>query len=488
MEKLSVKLLKKAEYEPKILQFGEGNFLRAFVGDFVQQANEAGVFNGSVAIVKPRRGGDLSGLCAQDLCWMVVLRGREDGVDVERIRPVSCASSFISAYDDYADFIALARCSSLRFVVSNTTEAGIVYDDRDRLEMEPPESFPGKLAKLLYERYVFFGGDESRGLIMLPVELIDNNGAALRDCVIKHAKAWGLGEGFMRWLDRACVFCSTLVDRIVSGYPQDAEALWQRLGYRDDFIVAGEPYASWVIESGRDISAELPLAAAGLPVTFTRDLAAYKKRKVRILNGAHTSFVLASYLMGNDTVGESMADARVRAFVERTLADEVLPTIDLSRAELESYAASVLERFENPYVRHLLLSISLNSVSKWRTRCLPTVVDNIETLKKLPVCLTFSLAALCAFYQGEAPEGNKMRGFRGGAEYTISDDAEFLQLFAEASKKPTGDFVREILSNTALWGRDLTALPGFEAAVAAGLADIRENGMAAAMQHVMERR
>ena len=469
----------------KVLQFGEGNFLRAFADVFIQKANDAGIFNGNVTIIKPRKGGSLDRYLDQGLEWNVVLRGKENGQTVNRIEHVSCVSMMFSAYDDYHYFMLLARSDELRFVISNTTEAGIVYDERDSFDSTPPETFPGKVTKFLYERFVYFGGDRTKGLIFLPVELIDDNGYRLRECVLKHAEKWGLGAEFIDWVKDVCIFCSTLVDRIVSGYPEDAAEICEKLGYEDKCLVAGEPYASWVIECDRDIRDELCLQDAGLPVVYTNSLADYKKRKVRILNGAHTSFALASYLKGNAPVGESMNDELIRRFVMRTLETEVMPTVDMPKDELESYAAAVIERFENPYIRHLLLSISLNSLSKWRTRCLPTVLDYEESFGAVPACLSFSMAALLAFYTGKDRSGNVMKGSRDGEEYTISDDLEFLEKIESVCTKGAEEYVHAVLTDERIWGMDLTEIAGFEKTVADGLSDIRENGIENAMKRVL---
>lgn len=294
--------------------------------------------------------------------------------------------------------------------------------------MEPPKSYPGKLTKFLYERYKHFNGAEDKGLVMLPVELIDDNGIHLKECVLKLAKLWELEDGFTEWLEKACVFTSTLVDRIVTGYPKDeAEELCKEFGYQDNLIVTGEPFALWVIESAKDISKEFPLPDAGLPVIFTDNQKPYKQRKVRILNGAHTSFVLASYLCGNDIVLESMQDELIFNFMKETIFDEVIPTLTLPKQDLADFANAVITRFNNPYVKHALLSISLNSVSKWRARCMPSFLEYIEKEGKLPTHLTFSLAALMAFYTGTEIRDKALIGHRDGEEYQILDDAYVLE-------------------------------------------------------------
>ena len=315
------------------------------------------------------------------------------------------------------------------------------------------------------------------------MELIDDNGIHLKECVLKQVANWGLEDAFADWINKACVFTSTLVDRIVTGYPRDeAEELCKEFGYQDNLIVTGEPFALWVIESPVDISDELPLPKAGLPVIFTDNQKPYKQRKVRILNGAHTSFVLASYLCGNDIVLESMNDELILNFIKGTLFDEVIPTLTLPKQDLLDFAEAVLTRFSNPFVKHAHLSISLNSVSKWRARCMPSFLDYIKNEGKLPSHLTFSLAALMAFYTGSEIRDKALIGHRGSEEYPVLDDAAVLEFFAANSGKEASEYAQAVLSNVDFWGQDLTELDGVHAAVTGYLADIRELGMRKAME------
>ncbi len=485
MEQISKSMTGKKERPIRVLQFGEGNFLRAFVDYMIDIANEKGVFDGDIAIVKPIEFGSLELFHRQECQYTVQLRGIVDGEAKWLNWVVTSVADAVDAYSEYERYAAFACLDSLRFVVSNTTEAGIVYDDGDRLEYLPPRSFPGKLTKLLYERYQYFRGNRDKGLIMLPVELIDDNGIRLKDCVCMLAERWELAEDFLAWINEACVFTSTLVDRIVTGYPKDEDkTLWRELGYQDELMVTGEPFALWVIESERDISGELPLPKAGLPVIFTDNQKPYKQRKVRILNGAHTSFVLASYLCGNDIVLESMEDKLIFDFMKATTFEEVIPTLALPQEELVDFAESVITRFRNPYVKHGLLAISLNSVSKWRARCLPSLLGYVEKEGTLPVHLTFSLAALLAFYTGSEIQDGALIGHRSGKEYLIRDDAGVLSFFAENSGRDAESYTHAVLTNTDFWGQDLSLLPGLEEAVASYLSDIRSLGMRAAMERV----
>lgn len=483
MELLSKEKTGKVERPVRVLQFGEGNFLRAFVDYMIDIANEQGKFDGDIVLVKPIEFGSLDRFHAQECQYTVQLRGIVDGEPKRINRIVTSVSDAVDAYGEYQKYADYAKLDTLRFIVSNTTEAGIVYDDTDRLEMEPPKSYPGKLTKFLYERYKHFNGAEDKGLVMLPVELIDDNGIHLKECVLKLAKLWELEDGFTEWLEKACVFTSTLVDRIVTGYPKDeAEELCKEFGYQDNLIVTGEPFALWVIESAKDISKEFPLPDAGLPVIFTDNQKPYKQRKVRILNGAHTSFVLASYLCGNDIVLESMQDELIFNFMKETIFDEVIPTLTLPKQDLADFANAVITRFNNPYVKHALLSISLNSVSKWRARCMPSFLEYIEKEGKLPTHLTFSLAALMAFYTGTEIRDKALIGHRDGEEYQILDDAYVLEFFAENSSKDAAEYTHAVLSNESFWGQDLTKHAGVEAAVAGYMADIRALGMRGAME------
>ncbi len=473
----------KKERPVKVLQFGEGNFLRAFVDYMIDIANEQGKFDGDIVLVKPIEFGNLDRFHAQECQYTVQLRGRVDGEPKKINRIVTSVADAVDAYGEYEKYSQFAKLDSLRFIVSNTTEAGIVYDESDRFEMNPPKSYPGKLAKFLYERYKHFNGDTSKGLIMLPVELIDDNGLHLRECVLKQAENWKLEESFVKWLDEACIFTSTLVDRIVTGYPRDeAEELCKEFGYKDELIVTGEPFALWVIESPKDLSDELPLPAAGLPVIYTPDHHPYKQRKVRILNGAHTSFVLASYLCGNDIVLQSMNDDLILRFIKGTLFDEVIPTLTLPKQDLLDFADAVLARFNNPYVKHAHLSIALNSVSKWRARCMPSFLDYIKNKGKLPAHLTFSIAALMAFYTGTEIRDKALIGHRNGEEYNILDDIPVLEFFAANSSKEPAEFTKAVLSNTDFWGQDLSKIDGLTECITGYITDIRKLGMRAAME------
>lgn len=483
MERLTAAKAPAASRPVKVLQFGEGNFLRAFVDYFIDIANEKTDFNGSVALVKPISIGTLfPAFKEQDYRYTVLLRGLVDGQAVEQSRVVTSVSDAVDAYADYDAYAAYAKCETLRFIVSNTTEAGIVLDKSDKLELCPPNSYPGKLTKLLFERAEHFNYAMDKGLIILPVELIDDNGIMLKKCVKALCKLWNLGEKFERWLDEACVFTSTLVDRIVTGYPRgEDQAIWQQLGYEDRILVTAEPFGLWVIESEKDISGELPLPQCGLPVIYTDNQKPYKQRKVRILNGAHTSFVPMAFQCGYDYVLDAMNDPQIQTFMQKTLYDEVIPTLTLPKDDLMAFAEAVTSRFMNPFIKHALLSICLNSVSKWRARCMPSLLIYVEKEGKLPEHLTFSLAALMSLYHGGKIVDGKLECIRDGETYTLQDDAAVLTFFAEKSSLPARQMVEAFLGNESFFGCELIKVPGIVESVTASLEDILARGMKAVM-------
>lgn len=470
----------------RVLQFGEGNFLRGFADYMIDILNEKTDFNGDIVIVKPIEFGELKHFTDQDSIYTVLLRGQENGFVKTEKRIVTCCRKAICCYDDYAEYSGLAKLDSLRFIISNTTEAGIVYNSSENIFACPPVSYPGKLLKFLYERYTYFNGAEDKGLIILPVELIDDNGIELVRIVKRLSSEWELGEEFIKWLDNSCVFASTLVDRIVTGYPKgEDEIIFDEFGYNDKLLVAGEPFALWVIETERDIRNELPFDTAGLPVVFTENQKPYKQRKVRILNGAHTSFMPVSFLSGNDYVGQSMKDETIRKFLIDTVFNEIIPTLDLPESELCQFANSVIDRFENPFIKHSLLSISLNSISKYRTRCLPSLLEYNKRMSKLPVRLTFSLAAIFAFYKGSEIRGGALIGIRNGEEYEIRDDEQVLRFFSEHSRLAANITVNDFLGNVDFWGTDLNRIKGLNEAVNGYLSEINVMGMRKALEKLL---
>ena len=466
---------KYGNYPEKVLQFGEGNFLRAFVDWMIDKANRDGIYQGSIVLCQPIAQGLKDMINAQDGVYTLAMRGAENGQPVENIEVITSVSRCINPYENYEDLMEIARSADLEVVVSNTTEAGIAYHEGDQLTDRPPVSFPAKVTAFLYERYKAFNGDPQKGLLFLPVELIDNNGAELKRIVLKYAEEWELGQEFTEWVNTANEFTSTLVDRIVTGYPRDEISYFEeKLGYKDNIIDTSELFNLWVIEGDKKWADKLPVHKTDANVIWTDDVKPYKKRKVRILNGAHTSTVLAAYLAGFDIVGDFMKDDTVRTFMNDVIYKEVIPTLDLPKEELESFAAEVNDRFANPYIKHNLLDIALNSCSKFNARCLPSLLGYVEEKGKLPKCLTFSLAAFIKFYQGEWKDGVYTGTRKDGTQYPPRDDEAVIRFFADAWAENDAEKTAEsVLSNKDFWsGKDLTEVPGLKDAVAGYLKEM----------------
>ena len=468
---------KYGNYPEKVLQFGEGNFLRAFVDWMIDKANRDGIYHGSIVLCQPIAQGLKDMINAQDGVYTLAMRGAENGQPVEKIEVITSVSRCINPYENYKDLMEIARSADLEVVVSNTTEAGIAYHAGDQLTDRPPVSFPAKVTAFLYERYKAFHGDPEKGLLFLPVELIDNNGAELKRIVLQYAQEWELGQEFTDWINTANAFTSTLVDRIVTGYPRDEVSYFEeKLGYKDNIIDTSELFNLWVIEGDKKWADKLPVHKTDANVIWTDDVKPYKKRKVRILNGAHTSTVLAAYLAGFDIVGDFMKDDTVRTFMNNVIYQEVIPTLDLPKEELESFAAAVNDRFANPYIKHKLLDIALNSCSKFNARCLPSLLGYVEEKGVLPKCLTFSLAAFIKFYQGEWKDGVYTGTRKDGTQYPLRDDESVIRFFADAWSENDAEGTAEAdLSNKDFWsGKDLTEVPGLKDAVAGYLKEMEE--------------
>ena len=487
LKKLSYKTLDELNYDgyllraapERVLQFGEGNFLRAFAEDFIDRLNQRAGFASKVVLVQPRGGGQKTkaALSGQEGLYTLLLRGKENGREKSEKRIISCVSRCLNPYSEYDAFLACAENPRLRFLISNTTEAGIAYDPACRFEDRPAQSFPGKLTQLLYRRFQVFGKEKGKGFILLPCELTPDNGKALEKCVTAYARQWRLGEDFQKWLREENIFCSTLVDRIVTGYPEkEAAGLCRQQGYEDEAMVAAETFASWVIEGPPGLEKELPFAQAGLPVRITDDLGPYRERKVRILNGAHTAMVLGAYLAGRNIVRECMQDEVIRGFMNRAVHEEIIPTLSLPEQELMDFAEAVTDRFDNPFIDHALLSIALNSASKWRTRVLPSLKGYIGRFHRLPACLTASLAFFIAFYRGARLEDEGLVGLRGREEYLIRDDRSVLEFFCEHREDSPNELAQAVLSHTDFWGEDLTGYQGLCDRVAGDLETVERKG------------
>jgi tagaturonate reductase len=441
----------------RILQFGEGNFLRAFVDWMVDILNEKTHFNAGVEVIQPIGKGMCQALNDQDGLYHVILKGLRDGREVSESRLISCLSKCINPYDDFQGFLKTAENPALRFVISNTTEAGIQFNAADRRPGVLAESFPGKVTQLLWHRYRFFHGDDKFGLIFLPCELIEKNGDILKSTILQFAELWELPNEFLEWINHANSFCNTLVDRIVPGFPKESiDEIHTSIGYHDDLVVQAEPFHLWVIDAPAFVQREFPMDSAGLNVKFVNDITPYRTRKVRILNGAHTSLVPVAYLAGFRTVMESVNDQATGDFIRKAIFDEIVPTLDLPKDELEQFAHDVIERFQNPSIRHELISIALNSISKFKVRVLPSILEYHKLKGRLPENLVFALAALLRFYKGEL----------GREQIPLNDTAEVLDFFRDAWKhQQNGNLVNEVLANASFWGQDLSQINGLAARV-----------------------
>lgn len=457
----------------RILQFGKGNFLRAFTDWMVDVLNEKTDFNGAVTIVQTHSRETDNRFAAQEGLYHLVTNGLMNGSPVREIRLISSVAGVVNPFEDYAAYLKTAENPDLQFIISNTTEAGITFDPRDNMPDTPAQSFPGKLTSLLYHRYKFFRGDINRALTILPCELIENNGEVLRNVLCQYIAHWNLEDGFRQWITNHTVFCNTLVDRIVPGFPKDkTEELWREIGFRDQLVVTAEPYHLWVIQPlgstvnhQSSLQTALPLQQAGLNVKYVNDLAPYRTSKVRILNGAHTCMVPIAYLKGLRTVKEAVDDMVVGAFVREAIDEEIIPTLDLPAPELKEFAGDVMERFQNPFIRHELISIALNSVSKFQVRVLPSILVYYTRINKPPFRLLRSLAALILFYRGEW----------NGIAIPLKDTPEVLAIFGKAWESGNADHaVDVVLSSDELWKTDLAKIPGLAASVKSHIRELSD--------------
>ena len=458
----------------KILQFGEGNFLRAFVDWILQDLNDKGVINANVAVVQPMPMGRVAELEKQDGLYTLCLDGIDDGKEVQNRQIIDVISDFINPFEQYDKFLKYAEDPNLEIVISNTTEAGIVLDPNDTDLTKCPNSFPGKLLALLRTRFLKFNGDMSKGLAIIPCELIDHNGDELKRVLIELAKINKMPEAFMMWLKTANHFTSTLVDRIVPGYPKDKAAeIQEAMGFNDNNIVKGEIFHLWVLQKEPFIQSKLPADKSGLNVIFADDITPYKQRKVKILNGSHTAMVPVAYLSGIDTVRESVTDPDVGKFVQELVNEEIKPTIDLPKDQMDAFANSVIERFMNPFIRHELMSIALNSTTKFKTRLLQTYNDYRAKFGKSPKHILFSFASLCVFYKGK----------RGDEDIKLADDQKYLDFWKELwTKTDFTDIAKTALCQKDIWDQDLSADDDNVEVVAGYIKNIIENGERAALQ------
>ncbi|WP_238917521.1 tagaturonate reductase [Clostridium sp. YIM B02555] len=469
-------------YPEKVLQFGEGNFLRAFVDWQIDKMNDEAGFNGSVVVVQPLENGLVDMLNDQDGLYTLYLQGMQNGKAVRTHKVMNSISRGINPYRDYEEYLKVGENPELRFIVSNTTEAGIAFEADDKLEGGCQKGYPAKLTALLYRRFKTFNGASDKGLMIIPCELIDRNGEKLKEIVLKYAEVWNLGEEFVNWINEANTFCCSLVDRIVPGYPRDTiEEVRKEIGYDDNLVDVGEIFHLWVIEGPQSLKDELPIDKAGLNIKVVDDMTPYRTRKVRILNGPHTAMVPVAYLYGLETVGESVDHEVIGKYVHEVIYDEIIPTLDLPHDELVEFADAIIERFRNPYVKHYLMSIALNSMSKYKTRDLPSLTEYLKRKGELPKKLVFSLAALIEFYKGK----------RGNEDIKLADDEDILDLFknlwtnCDATSEGLKKVVTGVLGYEKNWGSNLNDVPGLTDKVSGYLEIIEKVGMKEAVKEVL---
>ncbi len=477
MELISKKLIKKPERKVKIMQFGEGNFLRAFVEWIIQDLNDKGAIDASVAVVQPMPFGRVKELAEQDGLYTLRLEGIDNGKNVKKSQVIDVIGDCIDPFTQYEKFLKYGESEDLQVIISNTTEAGIAVDSTDTDFTKCPKSFPGKLLALLKRRYDHFNGDIKRGLAIIPCELIDDNGDELYRCLTELAEINKMDAKFIKWMQTANHFTSTLVDRIVPGYPRnEIEDIRKETGYIDNNVVKGEIFHLWVLKKEPVVQKYLPADKTGLNVIFADDIHPYKQRKVKILNGSHTALVPVAYLCGIDTVGEAMNDKTVSKYVHDFIFDEVNPTINLPKDEMTAFANSVIERYKNPYIRHELMSIALNSTTKFRTRLLPTLMDFVKIKGKLPKHLLFSFASIIEFHKGK----------RGSEDIALNDDPAYLAKWKQLWADFDGNYVKlasSVLGWKEAWDTDMNKIhPDIAKTVAKYLEEIEMKGMRGAVE------
>jgi tagaturonate reductase len=469
----------------RVIQFGEGNFLRAFVDWHFHELSKKGLFRGKVVVVQPIENGMVKQLGEQDNVYTLLRRGLQDNAPVEKTDIITIINRGINPYTQWKEFLQCAWNPDLRFMVSNTTEAGIAYIPLPKPRGECPKTFPAKVTMFLYERFRTFQGSPDRGMIIIPCELIKQNGMFLKHAIQHHAIDWNLGAEFNMWLEKHNFFCDTLVDRIVPGFPkEEIDVLTKKYGYRDNMLVTSELFHLWVIHGDERVRKELQFTEAGLNVVWD-DVRPYRTLKVRILNGLHTMFSISSFMAGNNTVLESLNDDVLGKFIAKGLNEEILPSLDVAMEEKMAFAKTVLERFRNPFIKHLVSSINLNSLSKYRVRVLPSLLKYYEKNNTIPPVLSFSLAALISYFEGKREAGNGMTGMRNGVPFPILDDAHVLEFFAQRHALYTNDvprLCRETLANTSFWDRDLNTIPGLTELITVYVQSIQHDGMRSALQ------
>lgn len=471
MKELNKETAIKRTYTERVIQFGEGNFLRAFVDWIIYNMNEKAGFDGSVVVVQPIENGMVDMLNKQDCLYHLNLQGLENGNVVNSLTMIDVISRAINPYTENETFLQLAEQPEMRFVISNTTEAGIVFDPSCKLTDAPASSYPGKLTQLLYHRFKTFDGDKSKGWIIFPCELIFLNGHKLKETIYQYIEHWDLGGEFRIWFTEACEVFATLVDRIVPGYPKkDIAAIQEKIGYRDNLVVQGEIFHLWVIEAPGIIAEEFPADKAGLNVLFVPSEEPYHERKVTLLNGPHTVLSPVAYLSGINIVRDACQHEVIGKYIHKVMFDELMETLNLPKDELEKFANDVLERFNNPFVDHQVTSIMLNSFPKYQTRDLPGVKTYLERKGELPAGLVLGLAAIITYYKGGKRED--------GAEIVPNDAPEIIDLLNSLwNAGSTQEVAEGVLRAEFIWGENLNDIPGLTDLVKKYLDDIQEKGM-----------
>jgi tagaturonate reductase len=475
------------ELPEKVVQFGTGAFLRGFAGYFIDEANRKGMFAGSIVAVSSTGSRRDAALNEQGGLYTLAIRGIEGPEAGQRYRIVASLNRAVSARDEWDEVLALARSPNVEIVISNSTEVGIVLDEDDRYDAHPPRSFPGKLTRFLAERARAFNYDERRGVVVLPCELIENNGDALRDIVQTLAGGWALGARFEHWLGASVTFCNTLVDRIVPGVvsPEESDRIGRLLGYRDGLITACEPYALFAIQGDGRVRARLGFTDADPRIVVAPDIRPYRERKVRVLNGAHTISVPVALLAGLETVRDALEDERVGRFIRRAVFDDIVPSLDAPGGE--AFAVEVLERFANPYIRHALIDITLYGTTKMRVRVVPSIVDHVRRVGRAPASLAFGFAAYIAFMRGDTQAERRTNGL------AVPEDGEgdrvreaWLDVDSR-SDESLAALAGRVCADQTLWGLDLRSLNGFTDLVADHLVRIVRNGIQSALDvHLTE--
>ncbi|WP_281633051.1 tagaturonate reductase [Flavobacterium luteolum] len=462
----------------KVVQFGEGNFLRAFVDYAFDKLNKEVDFNAGIAVVQPLKDGMVNMINDQDGLYTLFMNGIKKGEKIQDIVLINNIVKTINPYTEFANYLALAKEEELQFIVSNTTEAGIEFIESDTPDMQPPVSFPAKLTVLLYERFKHFNGDASKGVTIIPCELIDYNSETLKKYILQYVDLWKLEDAFKTWVSDACTYHSTLVDRIVPGYPRaEIEEYNNKLDYEDNLIVAAEPFFLWAIEGGDDLKAKLPFHKTDLNVKIVDDIRPFKMIKVRILNGAHTAMVPFSLLHGNKLVMETVNGDFTGKFVNSVIS-EISETLDMDKNEITAYSEEVMDRFKNPFIKHALADIALNSVSKFKVRVLPSLLGYYNANKKLPVNLTFSLASLIRFYKGTW----------NGQSLPVKDGEDITAFFNGLWKSDDYEKIARLtLQNKGFWDQDLTEIPGLTRVITIALEEIDSNGIEAGFAKFQER-